>query len=206
MINIFIVDDHALVIEGIFSILQNENGMKLVGHATNGNNCKQFFKTNTADIILMDISLPDINGIDLCKDIKKMYPGIAVIALSTFDQGSYIQKMMDAGASGYILKNANKHEILDAITTVYAGKLYLSFNATKALKQNHEDENKLPHLTKREKEILQLLAEGLTNLQITEKLFISIDTVDSHRKNLYTKLNVKNTAMLIRYAIENKLV
>jgi DNA-binding NarL/FixJ family response regulator len=154
----------------------------------------------------MDISLPDINGIDLCKTIKKKYPGVIVLALSTFNQGTYIRKMMENGASGYLLKNSGKKEIIDALKTVYSGKAYLSFDAGKALLSDNEEQNNLPALTKREKEVLTFIAEGLTNLQIAEKLFISIDTVDSHRKNLHTKLNVKNTAMLIRFAVENKLV
>lgn len=206
MIKVYIVDDHAVVIEGVYSLLQNEKDIEITGYAGDGNSCLQYFTKNTADIILMDISLPDINGIDLCKTIKKKYPGVIVLALSTFNQGTYIRKMMENGASGYLLKNSGKKEIIDALKTVYSGKAYLSFDAGKALLSENEEQNNLPALTKREKEVLTYIAEGLTNLQIAEKLFISIDTVDSHRKNLHTKLNVKNTAMLIRFAVENKLV
>jgi DNA-binding NarL/FixJ family response regulator len=129
-----------------------------------------------------------------------------VLALTTFNQGTYVRKMMESGASGYLLKNAGKKEIIDAIKTVTAGKTYLSFDAGQALKSDQQLRNTIPILTKREKEVLAYIAEGLTNPQISQQLFISIDTVDSHRKNLHTKLNVKNTAMLIRFAVENNLL
>ena len=203
MINVFIVDDHQLVIEGIMSFLQKEKDIKVAGYATTAMACLDFFKTNSADVILMDINLPDMNGMDLCKLIKTNYAGIAVIALSTLNQGSYITQIIENGASGYLLKNADKEEIIEAIVTVEKGKPYFSFEAGKIYKATTEKRIGLPVLSKREKEILKLIAEGLTNIEISKQLFISIDTVDTHRKNLYTKLNVKNTALLIRQAIEN---
>ncbi len=206
MIKVYIVDDHAVVIEGLYSLLQKDRDIEMVGYAHNAANCLQHFISHTADVILMDISLPDMNGVDLCKVIKKNYPGIMVLALSTFNQGTYVRKMMESGANGYLLKNADRKEITDAIKMVVQGKTYLSFDAGQALKSDTKLQNALPPLTKREKEVLVYIAEGLTNTQIAEKLFISVDTVDSHRKNLHNKLNVKNTAMLIRFAIENKLV
>ena len=203
MINVFIVDDHQLVIEGIMSFLQKEKDIKVAGYATTAMACLDFFKTNSADVILMDINLPDMNGMDLCKLIKTNYAGIAVIALSTLNQGSYITQIIENGASGYLLKNADKEEIIEAIDTEENGKTYFSFEAGKIYKATTEKRIGLPVLSKREKEILKLIAEGLTNVEISKQLFISIDTVDTHRKNLYTKLNVKNTALLIRQAIEN---
>lgn len=205
-IKVFIVDDHQMVIEGIKSLLLGENHVELVGCANTAQNCLQFFKIKTADVILMDISLPDTSGIELCESITKKYPNVKVIALSTHNQGTYVRKMMESGANGYLLKNADKHEILKAIEMVSKGINYLTFEADRALRYENELQNKMPKLTKREKEILILIAEGLTNTQISERLFISIDTVDSHRKNLHTKLNVKNTAMLIRFATENDLL
>ena len=121
-------------------------------------------------------------------------------------RGSYINKMMQAGASGYLLKNTGKVELLDAIKNVAAGKTYLSFEVGKEMQISKEIPNDVPLLTKREKEILKLIAGGLTNIQVAEKLFISIDTVDTHRKNLHNKLNVKNTATLIKTAIEHNLL
>jgi DNA-binding NarL/FixJ family response regulator len=205
-IKVFIVDDHQMIIEGIKSLLLNENSVELVGSANTAKNCLQYFRMKTADIILMDINLPDISGIDLCRIIKKEYPEVKIIALSTHNQGTYVRKMLESGATGYLLKNADKYEIIKAIDSVSKGNTYLTFEAERAFRYENELLKKLPKLTKREKEVLILIAEGLTNVHISKKLFISIDTVDSHRKNLYAKLNVKNTAMLIRFATENNLL
>lgn len=206
MIRVYIVDDHAVVVEGIYALLQQEEGIEICGYAHNANNCLHFFSIDSADVILMDISLPDMNGVELCKLIKNKYPNIMVLALSTFNQGTYIRKMLENGASGYLLKNAGRKEIIGAVRLVASGKTYLSFEAGQTLKSDTQRQNAIPPLTKREKEILGHIAEGLTNPQIAEKLFISIDTVDSHRKNLHFKLNVNNTAQLVRFAVENNLI
>lgn len=206
MIRVYIVDDHAVVIEGICSLLQNEDGMEVVGHAANAAHCLEYFATQKADIILMDIGLPDMNGTDLCTQLRANCPGLVVLALSNFNQGTYVRKMMEGGASGYLLKNASREEIIEAIRITAKGGTYFNADAEQALRSITDQRDQLPALTKREKEIMALIAEGLTNNQIAAKLFISIDTVDSHRKNLYTKLGVKNTAMLIRFALENHLL
>jgi len=206
MIKVYIVDDHAVVVEGITAMLQMEKEIEVVGHSEKAGHCINFFLSHTADVILMDISLPDMNGVDLCKEIKTKYPGIMVLALSTFNQGTYIRKMMDNGASGYLLKNTGRKEIVEAIKTVTSGKIYLSNDAVQALKTDTQLQHNIPQLTKREKEVLQNIATGLTNLQIAEKLFISVDTVDTHRKNLHTKLKVKNSASLILAAINLKII
>ncbi len=206
MINIFIVEDHAVVIEGIQVLLQNEQDITVIGTANTGYDCLEYFKHNKADVILMDINLPDMNGVDLCKIIKTVHKEIMVLALSTFNQGIYMNKIMEYGGSGYLLKNITKQELVDAIKTVNKGGVYFSFEAGRIYKITLEKNNSLPVLTKREKEIIKLIYEGLTNIEISQHLFISIDTVDSHRKNLHTKLNVKNTASLIRYAVENGII
>lgn len=206
MIKVYIVEDHSIVVEGIKSLLQCERGFEVVGYTATAKGCLDFFCSHTADIILMDIGLPDMSGLDLCKIIKKKYPATMVLALSTFNQAAYISRMMENGASGYLLKNSDRQEIIQALYDVANGKKYLSFEAGKALKPGSSNNPVKPLLTKREREVLKLIAEGFTNMQMAQKLFISIDTVDTHRKNLYSKLNVKNTAMLIRYAIENSLL
>jgi DNA-binding NarL/FixJ family response regulator len=177
-----------------------------VGTADTAANALYFLKKQKADVILMDINLPDMSGVDLCKLIKTLYSNIVVLALSTFNQGLYMSKIMENGASGYLLKNVSRKELIEAIATVANGTVYFSFEAGKTYKATLEKSSMTPVLTKREKEILKLIAEGFTNIQIGQQLFISIDTVDTHRKNLYTKLNVKNTALLIRYAIENNIL
>jgi DNA-binding NarL/FixJ family response regulator len=207
MIRVFIVDDHPVVIEGIHSLLLLEKDIEWTGQAMNAQSCLGFFVHNTADIILMDINLPDINGVDLCAIIKEKYPGIFILGLSTFNQGLYIKKMMENGASGYILKNSSKEDLVEAIHAVCEGRIYFSGEVSEVLRQYQKSsETKVPALSRREKEVLELIAEGYTNPQIAEKLFVSPFTVDSHRKNLIAKLNAKNTASLIRFAVENKLI
>ncbi len=207
MIRVFIVDDHPVVIEGIHSLLQNEKGIEWAGHAMNAPSCLGFFVNNTADVVLMDISMPGMDGVELCAVMKEKYPGVFILGLSTFNQGLYIKKMMENGASGYILKNSSKEELLKAIHTVNKRNIYFSGEAGEALKEYQKSEKtQLPELSPREKEILGLIAEGYTNPQIAEKIFLSSFTVDSHRKNLLAKLNVKNTASLIKLAVEKKLI
>jgi DNA-binding NarL/FixJ family response regulator len=203
-IKLFIVDDHYMVIEGIHSLLQNEKDIEWMGHATNASSCLAFLQQQQPDIILMDINLPDKSGIDLCKEVKQKYPGIFVVGLSTFNQQSFIEKMIANGASGYVIKNATRQELMEAVHTVIKGKQYLSFEAAVALRK--PDTNNIPVITRREKEVLELIAEGMTNNEIAVKLFISSTTVDTHRKNLLAKLEAKNTASLIRIAAQFQLI
>jgi len=201
---VFIVDDHYMVIEGIRSLLQNEKNIEWVGHASNAASCLAFLQQQLPEVILMDINLPDKSGIDLCKEVREKYPGVFVIGLSTFNQQSFIQKMMDNGASGYVLKNATQEELMEAIETVAAGKTFLSDEAAQSLRKNNEGE--IPVLTRREKEVLELIADGLTNNEIAAKLFISVTTVDTHRKNLLAKFDSRNIASLIKAAMQMQLI
>lgn len=196
-IHLFIVDDHYMIIEGIQSLLMQEKDISWMGHATSAASCLAFLKSNQPDVILMDINLPDKTGIDLCKEVKLLYPSVFIIGLSTFNQHSFISKMMDNGASGYILKNATRPELMEAIHTVIKGKLFFSNEAALAL-QRSPDNNII--LTRREKEVLELIADGLTNNEIAAQLYISITTVDTHRKNLLNKFDSRNVASLVRRA------
>jgi DNA-binding NarL/FixJ family response regulator len=202
-ISVFIVDDHYMVIEGIRSLLQNEKKIEWMGHAMNAASCLAFLEKQQPDVILMDINLPDKSGIDLCKEVKEKYPSVFIVGLSTFNQQSFIQKMMDNGASGYVLKNATQEELTDAIGTVIKGKTYVSEEASHTLRK--EDAATIV-LTRREKEVLGLIADGMTNAEIAQKLFISVTTVDTHRKNLLAKLEAKNTASLVRIATQMQLI
>lgn len=204
-IKVFIVDDHYMVIEGIRSLLQTETNIELMGHATNAASCLAFLQHQLPDVILMDINLPDKSGIDLCKEVKNIYPAIFILGLSTFNQQSFIEKMIGSGASGYVIKNATQQELMEAIHTVVKGKEYLSFDAAVALRKP-DTQNNIPVITRREKEVLELIAEGMTNNEIARQLFISSTTVDTHRKNLLSKLGAKNTASLVRIAAQLKLV
>jgi DNA-binding NarL/FixJ family response regulator len=200
---VFIVDDHYMVIEGIRSLLQDEKTIEWMGHAKNAASCLSFLQQQQPDVILMDINLPDKSGIDLCREIKEKYPSIFIIGLSTFNQQSFISKMMDNGASGYILKNASLQELVEAIQLVSAGKTYMSFEAGQTLQRANDHPIVL---TRREKEVLELIAEGLTNHETAARLFVSTSTIDTHRKNLLAKFDVKNTASLIKMATQLQLI
>jgi len=204
-VKLFIVDDHYMVIEGIHSLLQNEKDIEWMGHATNADSCMAFLQQQTPDVILMDISLPDKSGIDLCREVNEKFPGIYILGLSTFNQQSFIEKMMSSGAAGYVLKNATQEELTEGIRTVMTGRQYLSFDAAAALRQVtvHNDG---PLITRREKEVLGLIADGFTNNEIAQKLFISVATVDTHRKNLLAKFECKNIASLIKLAMQMQLI
>ena len=204
-VKIFIVDDHYMVIEGIHSLLQNEKDIEWMGHATNAASCLAFLQQQKPDVILMDINLPDKSGIDLCSEVKALYPAIHILGLSTFNQQSFIEKMMNNGASGYVIKNATQQELMEAIHTVAKGKQFLSFDAAQALRKP-DNQSGMPVITRREKEVLELIAQGLTNQEIAGKLFISSATVDTHRKNLLAKMDAKNTASLVRIAMEYRLI
>lgn len=207
MIRLYFVDNHPLVLEGLCSLLRSESDIELVGQTRHGQSCLSFLIDHSIDVILMDSILPDISGIDLCAAIKAKYPEVIVLGLSFFKEKQYVSGMMDSGASGYVLKDADKEELLLAIHAVHAGKTYLSVDAAQAMKEEGRPAGKrYPHLTRREKEILLLIAEGYTNPEIAEKLFISATTVDSHRKNLLAKLNARNSAMLVKCAIDRKLL
>jgi len=208
MLSLLIIDDHPLIVAGIQKMLASVEEIQIVWAAGSAAEAMKILKKARVDIILSDINLPDINGIDLCKKIKKEFPAIKVIGISTYCDRSYIARMIENGASGYLAKSADAEEILRAIRAAREGSIYLSPSTEQLLHapSGMTPTGTLPTLTRREKEVLRLIAEGLTNAEIAERLFISIPTVDSHRKNLLTKLNVDNTAGLIRLAIEQRLL
>jgi DNA-binding NarL/FixJ family response regulator len=165
----------------------------------------QQLKSAVPDIVITDINMPEVSGIELALKIRKEFPAVKIIAMSTFKERSYISQMIQNGAAGYLVKSASREEIEEAILSVYEGKLYMSLdiNLSAADKQELTD---IPVLSSREKEVLVLIADGFTNPQIAGKLFISLHTVDSHRKNLLTKFAVNNTASLIKLAAKFNMV
>jgi DNA-binding NarL/FixJ family response regulator len=207
MIRLYFLDNHPLILEGLHSILSIEHDISLVGQSRTGAGCLNFLLCNSVDIILMDTCLPDINSQELCANIRIAYPTVSILILSSMKEVHYIAELLRSGASGYVLNNADKDELLLAIHTVYEGEIYLSPDIREAIKTQQQNSRRhLPPLTRREKEVLFLIAEGNTNTEIAEMLFISADTVNSHRKKLLSKLEVKNTAMLIKYAVDHKLL
>ncbi|MBL4755673.1 MAG: response regulator transcription factor [Flavobacteriales bacterium] len=212
-IRVLIADDHQMVIEGIRALLADVENISIIGEATNGRDCFKKLAKIDADVVLMDMDMPIMSGIDATRLIAKTYPHIKVIALTMYNEKALITKMLEAGTEGYILKNIGKDELRLAIETVNNGEQFFSSEipitlsrptAVNTIPENQVDA--LTKLTKRELEILGYIAQGLSNNEIGEELFISSRTVDTHRTNLMKKLDVHNVAGLIRFAIQNDLV
>jgi DNA-binding NarL/FixJ family response regulator len=203
LISLIIVEDHPVVVEGLQLMFNSSGKYHVEGVAGTGKECIQLLKWLTPNVLLLDINLPDISGIDLCKLILDKYPHQKVLALTTYNERVFIQQMLDNGAYGYVLKNASSEEIMEGVAEVHKGNKYLCSETESLLRKTQENELMI---TRRESSVLKLLADGLTNLEIAEKLFISPLTVDSHRKNLIVKLQARNTASLIKIASDKGLV
>jgi DNA-binding NarL/FixJ family response regulator len=208
-IRIIIADDHQLFRNGLKILLNSFPDFEVVGEASNGEEFLKVLKSVKADIALMDINMPEMDGIEATKKGIKLSPEINIIALSMYGEEEYYYKMVDAGAKGFLLKDSDISEVKDAILTVVKGGSYFSqellYHVIQKIK-HREHESKSANLSKREKEILIKICEGLSNQEIAATLFISKRTVDKHRANLLGKTNSKNTASLILFAIRNKLI
>ncbi len=206
-VTLAIVDDHPIVIQGLKTLLADETRIDIVGSFTNGSSIIDFLKENKIEVILLDIMLPDINGVELCREIKRISPGTCVLALSNHTERSLIMQILQNGAGGYLLKNASVEELLLCINKVLNGEVAFSKEVEDIIMRPSLNELKgRPQLTKREKQILQLIAEGKTTVVMAELLFISPFTVETHRRNLIQKFEVKNAAELIRIAIQLQLL
>lgn len=197
MIKVTITDDHPIVTQGLNLFLSNEPDIQVLATFANGSELLNSLKSHSPDVLLLDIYLQDTNGIDLCKLISEQYPDIAIIALSGQSEGIVISQMLQNGALGYVLKNAESEEITEAIRTVYRGERFLCKRAQESLQKLNKQNLKIPKITRREKEVLLLIADGFTTHEIAEKLFISSHTVESHRKNLMEKFHVKSMTSVI---------
>ncbi|EJL65172.1 response regulator [Flavobacterium sp. CF136] len=209
-LKLIIADDHTMFLQGIISLIEHESSIKIVGKAVNGIEVLNILKIQSADIVILDISMPEMDGIELSKILKKEYPFIKIIIVSTHSNAKIISRLIRIGVNGYLLKNAEKAELLEAIYTVADGKKYFSKDVEdQYLSNNQKIEKQISNLTElssREKEILVLIAHEYNTAEIAEKTFISLNTVNTHRRNLLSKLNAKNTAGLVKYAVENGLV
>ncbi|ACU61727.1 response regulator [Chitinophaga pinensis] len=206
-ISIAIVDDHPIVIEGFRSLLESSPLYEIAGCFTTGAGCMGFLQQHKADIVLLDITLPDGNGVHFCAVINEFYPDTMVVALSNLNERSIISQLFKNGAKGYLLKNISAKELLDALNTVWEGNIAMSPEVKEIMQQ--PDLNTLqtiPELTKREKQILQLLAEGRKSAAIAEELFISPLTVKTHRATLLHKFQVSNIVTLVNRAKETGLI
>lgn len=204
MIRLAIAEDHQSLIDGIKLLLEYEDDISIVGTANDGEALLHIVDKKRPNVVLTDIRMPKLDGIEATKQIKKSNPEIKVLAFSMFDQTDAIQQMLDAGASGYILKNSSLTEVLNAIRTVAKGDTYFDANINTNVLDSENTTKKKGILTKRQIEILELIALGKTSREIADDLFIGIHTVDTHRKNMARILGLQGKGELMRYALEKK--
>ena len=214
MIKVLIADDHTMFADGIESILRTEDEISVVGKCYDGQSIFRFLMDKEADVLLLDISLPDMSGIDICKRLTAERPQTKIIGLTMHNEESFIQALTQNGAMGYVLKNTGKIELVEAIKRVAEGKSYFSEEVTQTImrglvspkEKDRTTTDSPPLISRREKEVLALIISEYTTTEIASELNISLKTVESHRRSLLTKLNVRNTAGLVRVAVEYDLV
>ena len=206
-IRVLIVDDHTMVRTGLATFLEVSDGLELIGEAGNGADALKFCEQAQPDVILMDLVMPELDGVAATQAIKARWPEIQVTALTSFQEGERVQDALKAGAISYLLKNVAMDELVQAIRAAYAGKSTMAQEAVQALVQSSGPEPAAGfHLTPREFEVLELLVEGLNNPEISARLYISLGTTRTHVSNIFNKLGVSNRAEAITLALRNKLV
>lgn len=210
---LLLVDDHAVVRSGLYMLLDGEPGVEIVGEAGTASEAINKVAALRPDVVLMDIGLPDMSGIDAAKEIKRLWPDVAVVALTIHEDQEYFFKMLEAGASGYVPKRAAPEELMSAIQVAASGEVYLYPSLAKLLvkdylfsETDHRDEGTMNDLTAREHEVLTLLADGGTNKEIGDRLSISPKTVSRHRENIMRKLNLHSRTELVKYAIRKGII
>ncbi|MRI00785.1 response regulator [Kriegella sp. EG-1] len=210
MIKVAITDDHLLVMQGIESMLQFESSIKITGKYPSAGKTLEALSVEQPDVLLLDINLPDTNGIDLCKQLKILYPELKIIALSSHEDTNFVKRILKNGANGYVLKNTSKEELIEAFETVLSGGQYLQKTIQQKLLNQSLGTQKRnilkPKLTRREKEVLAAICEEMTTQEIAEQLFVSPKTVETHRMNLISKLGARNSVGLVKIAIEQELL
>jgi two-component system, NarL family, nitrate/nitrite response regulator NarL len=211
MVKLLIVDDHPLVIDGLKTMLKDVGYIVVCGAVKNGKDALAYLEEHSdINVILLDINLPDTDGLRLCEQIRATNKMVKIIGLTYVNEAGIITQLIKKGGNGYLLKNMEREELITAIDQVLDGSVYLSKAANEKIVQQLQaydlPGNNVPALTRREKEILQLLAKGLTSNEIAEKLFLSTFTVDTHRRNMLQKFNVHNTQALINMANELRIM
>ncbi len=209
VIRIIIVDDHEIFRSGLRMVINKLGYAKVVGEAGDGQEFLKLIETVETDLVLMDIEMPNMNGIEATRLAMERQPSLKIIALTMFKEDAYIQSMMEAGVKGFLIKNISKDVLDRALQAVYNGKTYYSEELwdyfTKAVTKEEKPEAEI-NITPRELEVLELLAEGLSNKEIADRMFVSERTIVGHKSNLMAKTNCKNTVALLAYAIKNKLI
>ncbi|MES2650927.1 MAG: response regulator transcription factor [Bacteroidota bacterium] len=205
-INLFIVDDHQLVVDGLRSLLNNEEQYTIVGYSNQPKEVIDMLEHLNVDVLLTDINMPEMTGVELTRNVKKKFPKIRVLALSMFGERQVIKEMIDAGISGYILKNVGKHELLEALDKLANGQNFFGEEVTKELMKSFRNEGEGSHLTNREIEIIRLIESEYSNKRIADLLFISERTVETHRKNIFRKTGTQSIVGLLKYAYDHKII
>lgn len=206
-IHLAIVDDHPLILEGLQKLLEGASGIEITGTFGNARDCLAFLATGRADILLLDITLPDASGLDLCREIKEISPATRILALSNHSERSMILQMLQQGASGYMLKNVAADELIRCIREAHEGLLTFSKAVREIMaKPSAAELRETPRLTKREKEILLLIADGKTTTEIAGMLHLSPLTIETHRKNLLQKFGTPNVAAMMKAALQHGLM
>ena len=210
MVHILLIDDHPLVTDGIKTMLATQEGIVVSAAAKTAKEALNLLEKSTFEIILLDLSLPDMDGLLLCSEIRKSNEYSKIIALTSTNETGIITQFLQRGGNGYLLKNMERQELIEAIAQVQLGKIYLCKGANEKILEQYRNvevaTQQAPVLTRREKEILGLLNEGLTGPQIAKQLFLSPLTVETHRKNLMQKLNANNAQMLLKLARQQRLI
>jgi len=209
MIEIFIADDHAIVRKGLSTLINETWDMKLIGEGQNGNEVISSLSKKSCDVLVLDISMPGRNGLEILKHVKQIKPGLHVLILSMHPENQYARRMLKAGAAGYLNKESAATELIKAIRRIYNGHKYITGNVAEMLADDLMDNNhshRHEKLSDREFEIMQFIAQGKTVSQIGEELFLSVKTISTHRHHILEKLNLKNNAQIICYALKNDLV
>lgn len=204
MIKIAIADDHQLFRDGLKRLLLDEADMEVIWTVSDGNQLLERLHFNQPDVILLDIQMPNLTGIDSIPRVKNSYPNLRIIVLTMHNEKPYIKAVKELGVDGYLLKNTANETLIHAIKMVFAGSIYFPAEVLNILNQQTFEE--AINLSKRELEVLGLIAQEYSNADIAEKLFLSVETINTHRKNLLRKLDVKNTAGLVKAAIQLKLI
>jgi len=209
-IKLYIVDDHQIMIDGIKALLSNNSLFKIIGENTNPLNALEEIKENTPDILISDINMKEMSGIELTKQLKELYPELKILALSMYGDKETISEMLEVGINGYVLKNTGTDELVMALTKLAANQPFFSDEVTtemmRVIATPKTPQKEIIHLTPREVEIVKLIADECNNAKIGDKLFISERTVETHRKNIFRKTNTKSVAGLIKFAIEQKII
>ncbi len=204
--NLFIVDDHQLVVDGLRSLLNNEMGYTIVGYSNQPKEVIDMLEHLNVDVLLTDINMPEMTGVELTRNVKKKFPKIKVLALSMFGERQVIKEMIDAGVSGYILKNTGKQELLEALEKLANGQNFFGEEVTKEIMKSFRNEDEGSHLTNREIEIIRLIENEYSNKKIADLLFISERTVETHRKNIFRKTATQSIVGLLKYAYDHKII